>query len=105
MAKFIVKNFTVTNDFEFLEFDSIKACGRNYPTCTFTLDVFPIDKFDDSLATLLRNIHAGETVRIDVDEYSKWVDPFKEEFKEFLIKNYPEKIMTDQDGFNTLFGK
>jgi len=36
--------------------------------------------------------------------YDNWIEPFKNEFKEFLLDKHPEKIMVNIAGFEQLFG-
>jgi hypothetical protein len=102
MNKFIVKSIAITNNYDFsINYQSLNA---HYPTCSFNLEIFPYGAFDDSVSKLLKSIQEGMIIGIDTDDYAKWVNPFKDEFKQFLITNYPEKIMMDQEGFTKLFG-
>ena len=101
MNKFIVKSISVNNNYDFsINYQSL---SKNYPTCSFTLEIFPYGSFDDSVSKLLKSIHDGMVIGIDTDDYATWVTPFKEEFKQFLIEKHPDKIVKNQIGFHDLF--
>ncbi len=93
---------SITNNFDM---DIMQACGRQYPTCSFTLEVYPAAPFDEVVANLMRSISASRYISINTEEYPVWVDQFRDEFKEFLLERYPEKIISDQDEYKKVFGE
>ena len=103
MALFLLKELSITNNFDFV--GGIQDCGRQYPTCSFTLDVYPCGPFNETTANLMKSISASRYISINTDEFPVWVDQFREEFKQFLIERYPEKIISDQDQYKKVFGE
>lgn len=71
---------------------------------SITLELYPCGSTEeDILSSISSIIHAGK--EITISDYNAYVDPFKEEFKQFLLERYPEKIMKNQQGFKQLFGE
>ena len=103
MAMFLLKELSITSDFDFV--GGIQDCGRQYPTCSFTLDVYPCGPFNESTANLMKSISVSRYISINTDEFPVWVDQFKDEFKQFLIERYPEKIISDQVQYKKVFGE
>lgn len=95
MNKFIVTDFSVSQDYNIDYFDN---------NLKFKLELMPYVK-DDDMSHTLRNISAGRLITILTDEYNEWFEPFADEFKQFLIDNYPDKIVKDSVGFKRIFGE
>lgn len=74
------------------------------PPELITMEMHAIDLGDETMRKLHNIISAGRPVSINDSEYMDWIEPFKAEFKEFLVEKHPEKILKDQAGFNKLFG-
>jgi len=61
---------------------------------------------DEQTMRKLGNIHqAGRSVSIQDTEYMEYVEPFKNEFINFMMDKYPEKIISDPKGWDKLLGK
>ena len=111
MPKFVVKNLNVSYDYDFFGSvtvgggESLPLCGRRFPNCAISLELFPYEEIDEATSILFKNISAGGVVNIQSVSYKDAVEPFKDEFKQFLLEKYPDRIVKDQSGFCELFAE
>jgi len=74
-------------------------CTMSAPPPMITVEMYPVDAVGGETDSI-----DDASVSINNTDYMDWLEPFKNEFKEFLLERYPDKIVQDQAGFNRLFG-
>ena len=72
---------------------------------SFELTLQPVD-VNENTAFKLKNIaKAGRTVSLQDTEYSDYMEPFKNEFIEFMMEKHPEKLLSDPKAWDRLLGR
>lgn len=68
------------------------------------LDITPA--YNDNTDATIQKLFSlpGQTISIIKENQFKWLTMYTDEFKEFLLKQYPEKVLSDRESFDALFG-
>lgn len=100
-TKFFITSVSIDSSASAFDDRFYLGCGDNKcNSITVSMRVIP---FDRQRGDLLSCISCGKLVTIT--DYEDYVEPFKDEFKEFLLKYYPEKVISGQKEFNHFFGE
>ena len=99
MCKFVVKDILFAVNCEAL------SGGVNQYEDFISLKLYPSEYSDFPKSMhMLQNITPGSVVEISTSTYMEWIYMFENEFKQFLLENHPEKIITNQKAFIEMFG-
>lgn len=71
---------------------------------TITLELLPFRIEDMDYELFMSSINHNKPIIIADSHYIDTVEPFKDEFEQFLMERYPEKVLANQQGFNKMFG-
>jgi len=99
MNKFLISNIEFEDAFNF---GGNSFHGSNSPNIRLELRSVEFNNAD--IKKLSNIMKSNRTISLNDTAYNNWVEPFKNEFKEFLLDKHPEKILLDVKGFEQLFG-
>ena len=104
MNKFLITGVNIS------EYNNLSGINSNYylpirESISMDLEIKVVDSLDNNfikdLNALIRN---GDYISfLPFDQINLFMT-FKNEFKEFLVEKYPEKILKEQRNFTKLFG-
>jgi hypothetical protein len=103
MNKFIIKSFNMEHSESPFVAGSFMMASNIGPI--LHLDLVSLDITGDQIRKLNNIVEAHKPVSINTTEYMDWLEPFKNEFKEFLHMYHPDKILKDPKGYTILFGE
>jgi hypothetical protein len=69
---------------------------------TFEITLRAVVADDDGAMKLNNILKAGRTVELNDSEYMDYVEPFKNEFIEFMMEKYPERIIAGTEAWEKL---
>ena len=107
--KFIVTNVeyrTKPEQYQTLGVDpymSIMNSVQQYHAFELTLQ--PIDVNESTMFKLNNIVRAGRVVTLNDTEYVDFMEPFKQEFIEFMMDKHPEKVLADPKAWDRLLGR
>lgn len=104
MNKFLIKTFEQhVSNFEINSNSTVyHRVGHPFE---FSIELVAIEVDHDSIKKLSDHFKYNKPISLESCEYHHWTEPFKNEFKEFLQERYPEKILSDLNGFDIMFGE
>ncbi len=99
MNKFLINNINVS-----YRENHFSSMYNNYMTqpIVIHLELSSINLNDDDIKKLYDLSNSGGYVNVSRYESLDILKPFKDEFKEFLMEKYPEKILKNPEGFDRL---
>lgn len=72
---------------------------------SFELTLKPMDVDENTLFKLNNIAQAGRTVTLQDTEYDDFMEPFKNEFIEFMMDRHPEKLLADPKAWDRIMGR
>ncbi|RLC48848.1 MAG: hypothetical protein DRH57_01535 [Candidatus Cloacimonadota bacterium] len=72
---------------------------------SFELTLRPMDVDENTMFKLNNIARAGRTVSLQDTEYVDFMEPFKQQFIEFMMDKHPEKILSDPKAWDNLLGR
>lgn len=100
-TRFLVKGLSIDKERNYYT-ASQQHCAMSEELWSISMNVIPYNSDENAADLFLSVVNCGRIITLT--DYEDYVEPFKEEFKEFLLERYPEKIMSNQTNFNQLFG-
>lgn len=104
MNKFLITGVNIS------EYNNLSGINSNYylpirESISMDLEIKVVDSLDNSFIKELNAlIRSGDYISFLPFNQINLFMSFKNEFKEFLVEKYPEKILKDQYNFTKLFG-
>jgi len=77
-----------------------QASYQTRPTMEITLKPRCAD--EEMMRKIMNISQAGRTVTLNDTEYNDFIEPFKNEFIEFMMDKHPEKLMADPKAWDIL---
>ena len=107
MDKFIIKELKMMHECQPMTAHMVSAKDpyaytSQEVTHTYEVTLVAVNP-DLESARKLNNIkQAGRTVELNDSEYMNYIEPFKNEFIEFMMEKYPEKIIAGTEAWEKL---
>jgi len=102
---FMVRNITINSEHNFFGLEKDDFGPTKSMSHIVSLDLHPYYVDNNSLDKLLTSVHDGKLVIVDTPECFEWVTEFKDEFREFMLERYPEKVLKNSHLFTKVVGK
>lgn len=99
MNKFIITSINPVDNYFGLD-----STICNHPL-VFELTLRPVEIDNKSLEKLHDIIKDRRVVTLNDSEYAHFMEPFKDEFIQFMMEKYPDKILSNPESWDMLKGK